>query len=190
MSKYKGGWRISLRCAAVPGLIFLLGSFFLPDTPNSLIERGKHEEAKTVLQKIRGIPDVDEEYNDLIAASEESQKVNHPWANIRPQLTFALCIPFFQQFTGINVIMFYAPVLFKTLGSGATASLVSAVITGLVNFLLTLISSAVVDTYGRRVVFLEGGIQMLACQVLKQNDDVIYDFSNLDISIYPVSVKE
>ncbi|CAN6457779.1 unnamed protein product [Victoria cruziana] len=78
----------------------------------------------------------------------------------------ALAIPFFQQLTGINVIMFYAPVLFKTIGFGDNASLMSAVITGVVNVVATLVSIALVDRYGRRFLFLEGGVQMFICQVI------------------------
>lgn len=173
MAKPKYGWRVSLGCASIPGLIFIVGSLCLPDTPNSLIERGKTEEAKVMLQKIRGISNVDEEFNDLLTASVESKKIKHPWVNImqkrnRPQLTFAMFIPFFQQLTGMNVIMFYAPVLFKTIGFGDTASLMSAVITGIVNCVSTLVSIALVDRFGRKVLFIEGGLQMLVCQVLKQ----------------------
>ncbi|PSS04133.1 Sugar transport protein [Actinidia chinensis var. chinensis] len=165
------GWRLSLGGAVVPALIFIVGSFFLPDTPNSLIERGNHEEAKERLQKIRGVDNVDEELNDLIAASEASKKVEHPWANLlrrkyRPQVTFAIMIPFFQQFTGMNVIMFYAPVLFKTIGFGDQASLMSAVITGLVNCVSTIVSIALVDRIGRRKLFIEGGIQMLLSAIV------------------------
>ncbi|KAL0393476.1 UNVERIFIED_CONTAM: Sugar carrier protein C [Sesamum latifolium] len=58
------GWRISLGCAAVPALLFIAGSLYLPDTPNSLIERGKQEEALKRLRNIRGIEDVEEEFND------------------------------------------------------------------------------------------------------------------------------
>ncbi|XP_059642449.1 sugar carrier protein C-like [Cornus florida] len=165
------GWRLSLGGAVVPALILIVGSIFLPDTPNSLIERGKADEAKSRLQKIRGIENVDEEYNDLVAASEESKKIKHPWANLlqrkyRPQLVFAILIPSLQQLTGNNIIVFYAPVLFKTIGFGDSASLMSAVITGVVNFLATFVSIATADRYGRRVLFLEGGIQMLICQIV------------------------
>ncbi|KAL5721337.1 Zinc finger protein stp4 [Ranunculus cassubicifolius] len=165
------GWRISLALAAVPALIMIIGSFFLPDTPNSLIERGYPEKAKTMLQKVRGTNEVDDEFQDLVEASEASKKVQHPWKNIlerryRPQLVMSILIPLFQQFTGINVIMFYAPVLFKTIGFGADASLMSAVISGLVNVLATFVSIATVDRYGRRFLFLEGGIQMFICQIL------------------------
>ncbi|GAB4826858.1 Transcription factor stp1 [Ancistrocladus abbreviatus] len=164
------GWRLSLGGAMVPALIITVGSLLLPDTPNSLIERGKHEEAIAKLKRIRGIDNVEEEYNDLVAASETSKLVEHPWRNLlqrkyRPHLTMAIAIPFFQQLTGINVIMFYAPVLFQTIGFGNDASLMSSVITGAVNVAATLVSIGVVDRWGRRILFLEGGIQMLICQI-------------------------
>lgn len=163
---------MSLGGAVVPALIFIIGSFILPDTPNSLIERGKGDEAKSRLMKIRGIDNVDAEFNDLVEASERSKQVKSPWRNLlknkqyRPQLIFSMLIPTFQQLTGMNVIMFYAPVLFKTIGFGDTASLMSAVITGLVNFIATFVSLLTVDRVGRRALFLEGGIQMFVCQVL------------------------
>ncbi|XP_065019179.1 sugar transport protein MST3-like [Musa acuminata AAA Group] len=172
-AKIKGGWgwRVSLALAAVPACIISLGALFLPDTPNSLIERGHSEEAKQMLRRIRGTDDINEEYNDLVAASQESKVVKHPWSNImkrkyRPQLTMTILIPFFQQVTGINVIMFYAPVLFKTIGFGSEASLMSAVISGLVNVFATFVSIFTVDKLGRRKLFLQGGIQMIICQII------------------------
>ncbi|KAL2523957.1 Sugar transport protein 1 [Abeliophyllum distichum] len=128
------GWRLSLGGAMVPALIITIGSLVLPETPNSMIERGRQDEAKAKLKRIRGVSNVDEEFNDLVTASEASRMVEHPWRNLlqrkyRPHLTMAILIPIFQQLTGINVIMFYAPVLFKTIGFGGEASLMSAVIT-------------------------------------------------------------
>ncbi|XP_004959340.1 sugar transport protein MST6 [Setaria italica] len=164
------GWRLSLALAAVPAAVITVGSLFLPDTPNSLLERGRPEEAKRMLRRVRGTDDVAAEYEDLVAAGEASRAVTSPWRDIlrrknRPQLVMAVAIPLFQQLTGINVIMFYAPVLFKTLGFGGGASLMSAVITGLVNLAATLVSVFTVDRLGRRALFLEGGAQMLAGQV-------------------------
>lgn len=171
-AKIKGGWgwRLSLGGAVVPALIITVGSLVLPDTPNSMIERGRHDEARHQLKRIRGVDDIDEEFNDLIAASDASKQVENPWTNLlqkkyRPHLTMAILIPFFQQLTGINVIMFYAPVLFDTIGFGSDAALMSAVITGIVNVVATIVSIYGVDKWGRRFLFLEGGIQMLICQV-------------------------
>ncbi|KAK4279609.1 hypothetical protein QN277_011360 [Acacia crassicarpa] len=165
------GWRLSLGGAMVPALIIVVGSFFLPDTPNSMIERGDHEAARASLKKIRGVEEVDEEFRDMIMASDASKKVQNPWKNLlqrkyRPQLTMSIMIPFFQQLTGINVIMFYAPVLFNSIGFKSNASLMSAVITGFINVLATIVSIVGVDKWGRRALFLEGGIQMLICQLI------------------------
>ncbi|CAK9327396.1 unnamed protein product [Citrullus colocynthis] len=172
-AKIKGGWgwRLSLGGAVVPALIITVGSLVLPDTPNSMIERGRHDEARHQLKRIRGVDDIDEEFNDLIAASDASKQVENPWTNLlqkkyRPHLTMAILIPFFQQLTGINVIMFYAPVLFDTIGFGSDAALMSAVITGIVNVVATIVSIYGVDKWGRRFLFLEGGIQMLICQAV------------------------
>lgn len=171
-AKIKGGWgwRLSLGGAMVPALIITIGSLVLPDTPNSMIERGQIDEAKKKLRRVRGVEDVEEEFQDLVAASEASKQVEHPWTNLlqrkyRPHLTMAILIPFFQQFSGINVIMFYAPVLFNTIGFKSDASLISAVITGSVNVAATTVSIYGVDKWGRRFLFIEGGIQMLICQV-------------------------
>ncbi|KAJ7003989.1 hypothetical protein NC653_009007 [Populus alba x Populus x berolinensis] len=103
-------WRLSLGGAIVPGLITYVGSCLLPDTPNSKIERGNYDRAKEQLLKLRKVDNVDEEFNDLVEASEKAKLVQHAWLNIfkrkyRPQLFFAFCIPMFQQLTGMNVIV-------------------------------------------------------------------------------------
>ncbi|KAF9608778.1 hypothetical protein IFM89_011399 [Coptis chinensis] len=164
------GWRYSLGGAAVPAIIITIGGLVLPDTPNSLIERNHPEEAKIMLQKIRGTKDVDEEYDDLVAASDASKLIKDPWNKLlfdrkyKPHLTMAIAIPIFQQFTGINVVMFYAPVLFKTLGFGGRASLMSSVITGCVNAAATFFAIYLADKKGRRWLFIQGGMQMFIFQ--------------------------
>ncbi|KAL0400979.1 UNVERIFIED_CONTAM: Hexose carrier protein HEX6 [Sesamum latifolium] len=172
--KIKGdwGWRISLAMAALPALVLLAGAVFLPETPNSLIQQGRdYEKAKTLLQRIRGIDDVEEEFDDLIRASNASKKIKHPFKNIlkrkyRPQLVMSVAIPFFQQVTGINVITFYAPILFLTLGSGVSSSLLAALVLGIVATSMTVISSFIVDKLGRRAIFHAGGITMFITQML------------------------
>ena len=66
------GWRLSLGLAAVPATILLLGGIFLPDSPNSLVERGEFVEGKRVLQRIRGTDKVEEEFLTILAAQEVS----------------------------------------------------------------------------------------------------------------------
>ncbi|KMT10956.1 hypothetical protein BVRB_5g112890 isoform C [Beta vulgaris subsp. vulgaris] len=182
--KIKGGWgwRLSLATAALPASILTLGALLLPETANSLIQRSGNSstttisndllhEAKLTLQRVRGTTDVDAEFNDLINASSTISKTNNNsfyqilQRKHRPQLIMSFFIPFFQQVTGINVISFYAPILFRTIGFGESASLLSAVMTGVVGIGSTFISMLVVDKFGRRSLFIFGGVQMLICQI-------------------------
>ncbi|KAL0041564.1 hypothetical protein WJX79_007531 [Trebouxia sp. C0005] len=103
-NKWIAGWRISLGLAAVPGSILLLGGLFLPETPNSLVERGYLSEAKNVLQKVRGTKDVDVEFDTIVLANEALKGMENPWRAIfrrrnRPQLVLAIAMPFFQQWS-------------------------------------------------------------------------------------------
>ncbi|GAB4824500.1 Sugar transport protein 8 [Ancistrocladus abbreviatus] len=163
------GWRISLGGAAVPAIALALGSLLITETPTSLIERGKAEKGLKTLRKIRGTEDVDKEYQAILHATEIAKQVKHPFRNLmkrqsRPQLVCTILLQVFQQLTGINVIMFYAPVLLQTMGYGSGASLLSAVVTGTVNVVCTLVASFGVDFFGRRALLLEASIQMLICQ--------------------------
>ncbi|KAF3631297.1 putative transcription factor ABORTED MICROSPORES-like [Capsicum annuum] len=132
-----------------------------------------------MLIRIRGIKDIDEEFKDLIMTSEASRQIEHHSRNLlqkkyRPHLVMAIMIPFFQQLTGINVIMLYAPVLFKTIGFGVDASLMSAIIT----VIATVVSIYYVDKLGRRFLFLEGGVEF-KCSLGKKitTDSQMHDAS-------------
>ncbi|KAF8364648.1 hypothetical protein HHK36_033379 [Tetracentron sinense] len=166
------GWRISLAMAAVPASILTLGALFLPETPNRLIQRNNdHQKAKAMLQRVRGTADIQAELDDLIKASATSKTIDHPFKKIlqkkyQPQLTMAIAIPFVQQVTGINVISFYAPILFRTIGLGESASLFSVVVTGIVGTGSTFVSMLIVDKLGRRVLFIIGGVQMFISQLM------------------------
>ena len=74
-------------------------------------------------------------------------------------------MPFFQQFTGINAVIFYAPQLFNSLGSGSDSALLSTVIIGAVNVGCTLVAVFGVDKFGRKPLLLEAGVQMFAAEV-------------------------
>ncbi|KAK1682191.1 hypothetical protein QYE76_043039 [Lolium multiflorum] len=116
------GWRLSLSLAGLPALLLTASALFMVDTPNSLIERGQPELGKAVLKKIRGTHNVDPEFNEIVEASRVARNVKHPFRSLlqrrnRPLLAITVLLQMFQQMTGINAIMFYAPVLFTTLGN-------------------------------------------------------------------------
>ncbi|KAF9607608.1 hypothetical protein IFM89_037536 [Coptis chinensis] len=163
------GWRVALGIAGIPAVILFFGSLFIVETPASLIEREKLELGKQTLKKIRGTDNVDAEFDSIVHASKIAQQVKHPFRKLmkpvsRPPLVIGVLLQVFQQFTGINAIIFYSPVLFQTAGFKNDSSLLSAVIVGLVNVLSTLVSVYVVDRAGRRVLLLEACFQMFITQ--------------------------
>lgn len=174
------GWRISLGLAAIPAALMMIFSYFLPDTPSSLLERGHVDEARKILKRVRGITEdaeIEAEFSDMVAVSEASKKVRSPWTNLfqrkyRPYLTMAVFIPFFQQMTGMNIIVFYAPQLFSSIGMGNNSALASALVTGTVNMFSTFVAIFLVDNKGRRPLFLAGGTLMFVLQVILTNDSI------------------
>ncbi|KAL8189019.1 hypothetical protein R6Q57_029280 [Mikania cordata] len=169
--KHTWGWRLSLGLATVPATLMFIGGLYLPETPNSLVEQGRLDEGRRVLEKVRGTKNIEAEFQDLVEASEAAKAIKHPFRNLlkrknRPQLIIgALGIPAFQQLTGNNSILFYAPVIIQSLGFGSSASLWSSTITSGILVLSTFISMAFVDRAGRRFFFLEAGTEMIICMV-------------------------
>ncbi|XP_061345964.1 sugar transport protein 5-like [Gastrolobium bilobum] len=171
-AKHTWGWRLSLGLAVVPAAVMTFGTFLITDTPSSLVERGNIDQARKALHKVRGSTiDVEPELEELIRLSEIAKSVEEePFKTIfkrqyRPHLVMAFAIPFFQTLTGISIVAFYSPNIFQSVGLGHDAALLSAVILGLVNLGSILVSTAFVDRFGRRILFITGGILMFLCQI-------------------------
>uniref|UniRef100_A0A7N0R8U9 Major facilitator superfamily (MFS) profile domain-containing protein n=1 Tax=Kalanchoe fedtschenkoi TaxID=63787 RepID=A0A7N0R8U9_KALFE len=164
----ENAWRYALAFAAVPATLMTFGAVLIPDTPSSLIQRGKVQEARLALSKVRPAKsDTESEINDLIKSHDERPKMRKSEAygmlfqrKFRPHLVLVAAIPSFQQLTGISLVAFYAPVLFKSIGQGTSNALLGAVILGAANCAGSLVSAYAVDKYGRRFLFLEGSIQI------------------------------
>lgn len=91
------GWRLSLGLAGIPALLLTVGAIVVVDTPNSLIERGRLEEGKAVLKKIRGTDNIEPEFLELCEASRVAKEVKHPFRNLlkrknRPQLIISIAL--------------------------------------------------------------------------------------------------
>lgn len=167
------GWRLTLAIAEVPALGLLLGLLALPDSPNSLLERGYSENAREVLQSLRGDVDISEEYDDLVDAVNLANR-HTLWSSFRalfsrkflPAAIISAVLQLFQQFTGINAIMYYTGNLFNSIGKGREASLRNTVIVNAVNCGSTIVAVTGVDHLGRRFLLLEGCAQMIVTQVV------------------------
>lgn len=91
------GWRVSLGLAGVPALLLTLGSLIVVDTPNSLIQRGKLDEGRAVLKRIRGTENVEAEFSEILEASSAAKEIKHPFKNLlkwknRPPLVIAIAM--------------------------------------------------------------------------------------------------
>lgn len=166
------GWRLSLGLSAIPATVLLLGGVVLPESPCSLIERGRWREGRAVLEMLRGTPNVDAEYADLCDSAHRSMRISH-WQSWRclfdrqnlPITISGNVLAACQQLTGINAIIFYVPILFNSLGTGRNSALLNAVVVGTVNVSSTFVGIFWADRVGRRKLLLEGGVQMMAAMV-------------------------
>jgi MFS family permease len=167
------GWRISLGVAAVPAIIVIVGALLVTDSPSSLVLRGEPDKARASLQRIRGSDaNIEAEFKDIVCAVEEACR-NEQGAfkrlcnrGYRPYAVMMVAIPVFFQFTGMIVVFVFAPVLFRTVGFNSQKAILGSAIVNLVTLCAVVTSTFVVDRYGRRSLFLIGGISMILFQVL------------------------
>lgn len=154
-----GLWRWMFAVHVIPAAVLGISMFFLPSSPRFLVEAGKDDKAKSNLQKIRGTKDVDKEFSNIKKnVSNESRSWGALFQPaIRPAMIVGIGLAIFQQITGINTIIYYAPTIFKAAGiSSNTASILATTIVGVVNVVFTIVSIILVDKVGRRPLLLWG----------------------------------
>src|SRR6266536_1307364 len=155
------GWRWMLGLAVAPALVFGTGMFFLPETPRWLIRGGHHEVAHRVLLRIRDIADVNVEIEE-IKVSLAQQTESGRWTDllrpqVRPALFVGLGLAIFQQITGINTVIYYAPTILQAAGfNSASGAILATVGVGVVNVGMTIVAMFLVDRAGRRPLLLIG----------------------------------
>ena len=155
-----GNWRWMLGIIAIPGALFMVGLFFLPDSPRWLLMRGRREDAEVVLAKLRGDANVVKQ--EIAAIDEQLKTKQHGWsmftqnANFRRSVGLGVLLQAVQQFTGMNVVMYYAPRIFKDMGYDTHAQMWFTAAVGLTNVLATLIAFGLVDRLGRKPILYAG----------------------------------
>jgi SP family galactose:H+ symporter-like MFS transporter len=157
---YSGNWRWMLGIIAIPGVLFLLGVLFLPDSPRWLMMKQRDAEALDVLQRLRGNPEiVEREANDIREQLRTPQRGWHMFmenSNFRRSVGLGILLQLMQQFTGMNVVMYYAPRIFQDMGYDTTAQMWFTAIVGLTNVLATFIAIALIDRWGRKPILYTG----------------------------------
>lgn len=161
---YYEAWRWMLGIIAIPGVLFLIGVFALPDSPRWLIMAGRKQEAIKVLHKLRGDEKV---IQQEVAEIEEQLKVPQKgWslfkenANFRRSVGLGVLLQVVQQFTGMNVVMYYAPRIFEGMGYDTAAQMWFTAAVGLTNVLATFIAIFLVDKWGRKPILYTGFVVM------------------------------
>jgi sugar porter (SP) family MFS transporter len=183
-----GEWRAVFALACAPATLLLLGMLMLPESPRWLVARGRVDEARTVLHEVRDpdAPATDTELDEIVANVEEERR--RPHQSIGRSLTSPLArtilvvgigLGIFQQITGINTIIYYAPTILKEAGLGTETSVLTTAGIGALNFLATVIALMFVDRIGRRKILLFGMVGMTASMALLASMFAIDDFTGV-----------
>jgi MFS transporter, SP family, galactose:H+ symporter len=163
------GWRWMFGLAAIPGLILLIGLLFVPESPRWYVKQLLGDRAREVLAKIRKPFEVDSELAEIEASlTQQEGSWRELWGpHLRPALVIGVGLAVFQQFTGINTVIYYAPTIFQLAGLQSKASAILATAgVGLVNVLLTILALELLDRVGRRPLLIWGLIGMIVSLVL------------------------
>jgi SP family galactose:H+ symporter-like MFS transporter len=154
-------WRPMLWVGVIPAIILFTGMIFMPETPRWLMNKGRDEQARKILDRIEDPTYIEASIMEMkkemaIDSGQQGLRVIFkPW--LRNALIIAVGIMFFQQFVGINTVIYYSPKIFLAAGfEGAEAAIAASVIVGAVNVLFTIVSLFVIDKLGRRKLYFIG----------------------------------
>lgn len=155
----ENAWRWMVGVEAIPAAIYTIFAFTIPKSPRWLLSKSRVDEAKAVLQIIN--PDLDPEH--LMMEIEKESETTVPGENIflkkyRFPLILAFCIAFFNQLSGINAFLYYAPRILEEAGLGASTALLSSIGIGVTNMLFTLLGIYLIDRMGRKQLMYMGSI--------------------------------
>jgi sugar porter (SP) family MFS transporter len=153
-------WRWMLGVEAFPAALFFVLLFFIPPSPRWLVKQGRAEEARRVLERL-GEEDVEREMQEIIASlpSAAATKSEPLFQRrlMRPIL-LAWAVAMFNQLSGINALMYYAPRIFQMAGAAASDALLQAVAVGGTNLAFTILAMFVIDRFGRRPLLVIGSV--------------------------------
>nr|WP_234403543.1 sugar porter family MFS transporter [Halarchaeum acidiphilum] len=153
-----GAWRYMLGAGMVPAAVLALGMAYMPESPRWLFENGRAERARQILRRSHSDEQVETEIAEIREAQAQEEaglaELLKPW--VRPALVVGIGLAIFQQVTGINTVIYYAPTILNQTGLSASSSIIATVGIGLINVAMTVVAIALVDRVGRRKLLLTG----------------------------------
>jgi len=159
------GWRWMFASEALPALLLLLLLLPVPESPRWLVKQQQEDNALNVLRRVCGIQQAKKELAAIRQAIEAEggslRMLFRP--GMRIVLVTGIALAVLQQVTGINVIIYYAPVIFKELGSGTDSAFLQTVVVGTVNLTFTIVAIWTVDRLGRKPLMIIGALGMGFC---------------------------
>jgi len=162
-----GDWRLMFGLAVIPAAAMFVGMLFQQESPHWLIRQGRDDEARNVLLRLRDEGDIDQEVREVrdISRNEGGYRdLISP--RVRPLVMVGVLLAVFQQITGINTVIYYAPSLLQGAGLGDNAALLANVVNGAVNVGMTIVAIWLLDKVGRRPLLLSGTAGMAVGMVV------------------------
>ena len=159
-------WRWMFGLGMIPSLLFLIGVFFVPESPRWLLKAGREAESRKVLGCIGNSAFVDNTVTAIRQTLHGETRTNFRLVfqkAVLPIVVIGICLAIFQQFCGINVVFNYTTNIFQSVGASSTEQLLQAVYISLVNLVFTLVALSLVDRWGRKSLMLigAGGLAIL-----------------------------
>jgi SP family xylose:H+ symportor-like MFS transporter len=157
------GWRYMLASEAIPAAILLILLMFVPDTPRWLVLRGRSAEALAQLRRMMSETDA----RVILADIERSLAVRSGkmLSFGLPVIVIGILISVFQQFVGINAVLYYAPLMFQNMGASTDTALLQTVVVGGANVIFTVVAIVTVDKWGRKPLLVTGAVIMAAAMI-------------------------
>jgi sugar porter (SP) family MFS transporter len=187
-------WRWMLGIEAIPAALFFFLLFTVPESPRWQIGKGQIDKARATLQKL-GTDEgrsVEEEVQVIQVAIEEETR-NAREAFFTPRLwfpiTLAICMAAFNQLSGINAVLYYAPTIFSMAGASTEMSFFFPVIIGLTNLIFTMAAMAIIDSFGRKKLMIVGSIGYITSLIVVALAFMIYA-PQFKVSIANFAVQE
>jgi sugar porter (SP) family MFS transporter len=172
-------WRLMFGLAAIPAVLLFTGMLFQRESPAWLIKKGHDDEARAVLTRLRSpASDIEAEIREVQEVSRTKTASTREMFGraLRPLLAVGVMLAVFQQITGINTIIYYAPSLLSHAGLGDQSALLANLVNGVVNVSMTVVAIWLLDRVGRRVLLLSGtcgmavGMAIAGCSFIAGND--------------------